>query len=312
MKFRLGVVGAALVACCLIAAQPAFAGTRVLDAVVAGQRLNVASDKSVEYIIKGAGNTDTALEVGDSLRGILDIDKLGLSGSPTELGSNGYNELTGIFQTKVVAKSGSASTGYTYFFGPDSAFSEAQNVNNVDLRGKAMVLFFEDPQQNYESDDAWGSTGPFADDIGKATDGAFWMALGFNGTVSTSTGKTNLGEGWIASVSYDDPSGLPEGTTLGTALFGLNRILAGTGDGELIEMAPRTIDGFTNVETNGFTNFYIGEINTTTGLPVSWPITDKADFYFTPTSIAPLPGAAWMGFALLGALGLGRRLRRRR
>jgi hypothetical protein len=310
MKSRTVFTGALLIACCLVAATTAQAGTTVTSLWVpdvAGGTVNQASDDSAEYFLDNNGNG--ILDAGDALRGVFDITAVGKFGSLTTLGA-GFNEFTGVFQTKVVSATFNQGSGkYDYVFGPDATFAEAITEG---VPG-AMVIFYEDPQNNYAILD---NAAPYAGDIGRATDGSYYWAFGFT-TALTSTGYTTAGEGWFAETSYNSILNLFESTEIGSASFGMNRIYKGSGAGEAITLGKRVNADFsTPVEMTGNSVFYVGGLNgngQVNGVNTfdTWPVIDNAEFFVNPLSIAPLPSAAWMGMALLGALGLGRRLRRR-
>jgi hypothetical protein len=287
----------------------------------AGSIENQVSDDSVENLIQRDGNL--TLDIGDSVRGIFNITSLGDSSNTLiSIGAGtSNNELTGLFQTKVINKTlvfdptpgapGSGDERYEIAFGPDPAFAEAAALGIAaagDGLPGAMVLFYEDPAKDFTK-----SSGTIATDVTSATTGSFFWALGFTSAVPVGTSyNATTGEGWVAPFSL---ASVPVGGTIGTADFSLNRVftlgLVGTAEGwKLLPLAG----GFstfatpsTYTEITGFTSF---KGQSTIPHPSGWNVLDNAEFFLNPIGV-PVPGAAWMGFALLGVLGLGRRLRRR-
>jgi len=265
-----------------------------------GGQLNTASDDSVEVIIDR--NSNGTLDVGDSLRGIFRILTLepglpGDGGSTILGGGTSNNEWTGIFQTEVVRKVDNGDGTYGFYFGPDSTFSEANTL--LGAGSGAMALFYEQgPTHDYST-----TGGPFSSDITHATNGDFFWALGFNGTVGAN-GLTNLDEGWFSEETLDSIPGGVVPVGIGLANFALNRVgaVAGNGTGISITLQPSIFGSNQGVEFSGSSEFQ--------SVPGgNWPISDELELNFI--AFVPVPGAAWMGLALLGGL-LGVRIRRRR
>jgi hypothetical protein len=168
--------------------------TGIASAATVGSQLfsglNLLSDNSAEYLIKGAGNTNqTVLEVGDKLRGIFEIESVEQSGTKNSLGTGGTNELTGIFEIEVtnIVQSGAAlypggvitcGSNYCFSFGASSSFATEMAALGFGNTSGAMVGFFEDSSPDYNR---LIDTGNAAADIAAmeltATDGsAYWLA----------------------------------------------------------------------------------------------------------------------------------------
>jgi hypothetical protein len=297
-----------------------------------GTILNTISDDSVENIIqRDVGNS--SLDVGDSVRGILNINTVKSQVStPVSVGAGtSNNELTAIFQTIVLAKIPTVGKPgrYTYIFGPDPFFAEAGALGlKASAIGDAgaMVLFYEDTTPDYNStgvpstasDEATAKNGTYWAAFGAT--GAFWGANGtwdtpnLSGALLDDVFINSAGESWqTADDTWDPP--LTSGT-IGTADFALNRLYSGVMTGTLDSMNLNTVFNpfsvpffgpvYTETEIIGDTQFFGNSIN---GVVQPWAVTNETNFKLAP--IVPLPAAAWMGLALLGALGVGRRFRRR-
>jgi hypothetical protein len=272
---------------------------------------NLVSDDSVETIVKGTNpitglpNVGLGLEVGDTVQGIFNINSMTTAFTNVEpVGTNGNNELTGIFSTLVLDRIPTAN-GYTYIFGPDPAWSAAP----ADLLGKAMVIFYEDTTPDFTK-----TGGPASVDITNATNGNYFWALGMMGTMDTQTWVTDLGEAWKTADNTQDPP-IP-GVDIGSATFALNRIgsglISGAGDKWILDKRTSPFDANQGVDVTGSTEFWANITTAPPGFTVpAWPIGDETNFFVNPLRVIPLPAAAWMGLAMLGALGVGRRLRRR-
>ena len=104
------------------------------------------SDNSAERFIDR--NNNGTLDVGDSLRGIFGIDTI--ESPQIAIGGNSpFNELTGIFQTVVTAKTFVGVIGgiprYDYTFGADPAFAAEFGAG-----AGAVGLFFEDSANDFK------------------------------------------------------------------------------------------------------------------------------------------------------------------
>lgn len=169
------------------------------------------SDNSAEQLIDQ--NSNGLLDVGDSLRDIFSIgDITSGGGAPVQIGAvTAFNELTGLFQVKVLTKVATATAGlFNHTFGFDSAFGQGANVFGV-LR--------DDPAKNFRRENCLTNT--FAGHEATAIDVPVWATIG--------AGANTF---WSAFNANDTP-GLgainPLGTPLGTFDLGLYFITNNTG-----------------------------------------------------------------------------------
>ena len=304
---------AVFIACGLVALAGSANAASIKSMTETGGAINVGSDNSYELIIDRAGGTDNVLDIGDSLYGIFDIDTYGPEGGTSSIVDN---EWTGIFQTLVLDKkfvyrddNGTPldpTDDYDVFhfsFGYDAASPWA--VTNPG----AMVMMFEDGNDDFNIEN-----GPGVDEA-TATNGTYFWSLGMTGVMTpTADGNpyndvSDQGESWIARNTRDTVPGVP-GNTIGTADFNLNRVingLLGSAEGWELGSMPNHLGAtFMETEFKGTVLFKASQEGST------WPVQDDlTSLSFRVNSIVPVPAAAWMGLALLGALGIGRRLRRR-
>jgi hypothetical protein len=161
------------------------------------------SDNSAEILINGAvvGATPTTVDVGDRLRGILDIQTTEAipGGSTNQFGANGNNELTAIFDIIVTSKTtfgvGGCLSAFCFTFGPYSGFeAEVETVAGggwTDGTG-AMIAFWDDAVVDFTRT----STVPVGE--ASATGGTpFWLF-----------GIADATDFWIAGTTTDDIAGL--------------------------------------------------------------------------------------------------------
>ena len=108
--------------------------------------LNTAEDTNREFLINRVtqpGDTDTVIDVGDSLAGVLSFGQL--NGAAQDLG-NTINHWDVIFQALVVGKTAIAfdadgnPTEYSFDFAPDPTFA----INGTRIGNGIMGVFFED------------------------------------------------------------------------------------------------------------------------------------------------------------------------
>lgn len=168
------------------------------------------SDNSAERMISADGNA--TLDIGDSLRGIFSIgDITSGGGAPVQIGGvTAFNELTGLFQVKVVTKVATATAGlFNYTFGFDSAFGQGAGV---------FAVLRDDPGRNFRRENCLINT--FAGCEATAIDGPVWATLGMGANTFWSAFNANdtPGQGAI----------LPLGTPLGTFGLGLDFITNNT------------------------------------------------------------------------------------
>ena len=203
---------------------------------------NFASDENREYLIDRVGTTKGQVDVGDSVRGILNMNTLNSSGANLG-GTTANNEWTGVFQLLVTGKQ--SSGGFTVFtFAPDPAFAlslcggvaSCKNpaVSSIVPGTGAMLVMFEDPSKNFAGDFDDSSAGPLGalvDDgtasrtippssadvssglyaveeqfVVRAADGSRYWTLGFTNGVPSGAGSATpgVGEGFTGIASSDN------------------------------------------------------------------------------------------------------------
>ena len=328
------------VACVLLASATSANAANITSLIEfdpTGNTTNQISDDSVENITTFTGS----LKVGDVIEGILNITAVGELGNLTNVGgfgvgATGNNELTAIFRTVVhrinflhagtdgfSTLNGDVDPGgpvhidaddiYRVSFKPDDTWAAAAALGvagGVGTGTGAMVIFFEDPTPDYTK------SGPPAVDVLTANDGFYFWSLGMNTALGAAADSNAAGEGWVATTRLTLP---PANNQIGTAVYSLNRVFSslahngatpipGIGEQYILDLQEGAFSaaGVKDVEVLGTTTF-----NSQVGNASGWNINNQAEFFVIPLSTIPLPAAAWMGMALLGALGIGRRLRRR-
>lgn len=298
MRKTLLVVPVVLVAVLLLPGL-ASAGTSIESLIKFGGgsgSANTFTDVSFETFIE-AGTPNGALDVGDSLRGILKLGQLTNSkvGAGYSISSTSVNELTGVFQVVVTGKTAIGGGEYDFTFGVDTSWVSANSLPT----GTMVALY-----QDYGTSPADGTVAspgnPFSYDAGggqsadyaNAGDGDLFLYMGLLGL---------SGEGWVAT-GFDSYPGSPQSIASGS--FWLNRTSgAGTAGGWLLGGQVGQ-GGVGTVQVTGTTQVF------THDLGGNWPLVDGTSF--TLNVVLPVPAAMWSGLMLLGALGLGRTFRRRR
>lgn len=231
--------GAALVAMTIGTASAA----SVSDTLFTGfQQL---SDNSAEYLINGANSVGVnTVDVGDRLRGIFTIETVEKSPFPTRfLGTGGNDELTGIFDLVVVAKSGGPGA-YQFTFAPSGALAAYGGAN-------VGAAFFADSTPDYTRVRQTGCV-DIACMEARATDGSlfwavgftspnnFWMATAFSDDITTigsipapgNGGQFNAGVNLIANPAATGPAlGLVQ---CFNPLLGVNVMVSMCGSGSLL------------------------------------------------------------------------------
>jgi len=258
-------------------------------------------------------NGDGKLDVGDTLRGILRIQKLTNNSNPAQ--NNALSiapaagvELTGIFEAQVTGKTSVGGGLFNFTFGATSNFATSVGLN-ASYDGKAMVALWADDTPDWQFAGATcTTTGPGGDCEANAKNGELFMVTG----ITSAVGNQNAGF-WYANGAPDLVSFF---TALGTEVaagqfnYGLNVLYDATGKliyGGIGCSPLNALAGFCalgQVTDVGGSGQLLGSQGT--GTP--YLATDDTDFR---AKYVPEPGVlALMGAGLFG-LGAFRRSRSR-
>jgi hypothetical protein len=246
----------------------------------------VVLDSSGNYL--SSGN----FAVGQIIRGAFDMDFLQLSGTPNlDFGDNGNNFAYGRYSVQITSID--LGTGLVTF-GPDTTtpFGAA--------RPDVMFEFWESPNDPGIVANATSGNNAGFDlnvyDGGGDPDATLWGAAGwslgetaYNFSINPISGVNTTIEDWYAAATQ----------TQSLAFAGLQTLkwleapATGLGDTSVIGDYDPFVTSNVRIRASGNDGM----------------LGSRADFDIALT-VVPVPAAAWMGFALLGALGAGRVMRR--
>lgn len=270
----------------------------------------VIQDSDASLVLDDGDNT---IGVGEYIVGTLEISEFtiqpdGGSVSNFDVGTNGVNELTGIYALEVLTASASQITAGAVDSAGAAAIESALGLSSGFLQwgfgNGAIVALFDDAALDYDTAVTLSTNGfevPTTLDIAGATNGTPWMSFGDDGNLGGATPWTITDD---AATNVTDIRSLVQ--TFGAAgvfadvSFNLNQILNSS---SVIDFAvnPASPD----LQQGGIANTLSGIDNVTGGL-VSSDLSFRGQ-----ATVIPLPSAVWAGLVLMGGLPIARRFRRR-
>jgi hypothetical protein len=252
---------------------------------------NQASDEDREFLINRVGPDDGVVDVGDSLRGVINFNTMNSVGANLG-GITGNDEFTGLFQV-IVTSIGAPVGGLSpVTLAPDPAFAATLTGLGLTPVGGEVIALFTDPSIDFCADDP--CTIPASES--SATDGTFWATVGF-------TGAAGEGIGGVAPADIDLAAGITSGSSAGFINAGLNLISTGAGFG-----AGITINSITPSPFGGFVDFAVTQnLKGISDLDTPYQISTNTDVSFNATVIPEPSTLLLFGGGLLGLGFLARR-----
>lgn len=165
--------------------------------------LTQLEDDNREYLIKGAGNTSTSLQIGDRLRGVIKFQAIVQLDAPFASDNNISPEITGVFETEVVSITNvdaNPAVAELIVFGPSASFQMQYGL------GATVALYTGGTNLNINACPSIAACET------AATDGPLWAVAGFgdaddiwvslNSRLDFATVATTLGTSQVASINY--------------------------------------------------------------------------------------------------------------
>jgi hypothetical protein len=301
-----------------------------------GTTTNNASDNNAEYLLidgGGAGRTGF-LDKGDVLVGAIDINTLTQTGAGLG-GSSGNDQWAGVFALEIkdifgIANAGTAIETGNIIFGAWSGFEAwiaalpgAQAAPALSPTGAFIARLWTNSTitSNFTTD-----YGDYNVNIATATTGTWFWDLGFTDASKAShnvagTIVSTNGEGWVSrngGTAWSTLFGASTGTALGIGNFALSILQQAAFVPDNVDSALDAVTAFKLGATTGDLVDIIGSSTVKgAGGNVSGNVGDagfqassNTDFSFLAYAV-PVPGAVWMGLAMLGGLGAMRTFRRK-